>query len=81
MMRNNTGPFDRYPESEENALFVGGTLELADDNDIAATKVLGYASSSEALLLLLLLVVLLVVLSLLPLVLPPPLLSTLESSM
>lgn len=46
---------------------------MADESEISATGVLGYASSSEALLLL-------VVLLLLPL-LPPALLSTLESSM
>lgn len=46
---------------------------MADESDISATGVLGYASSSDALLLL-------VVLLLLAL-LPPGLLSTLESSM
>lgn len=61
------------PESDEKALAVAGALELADESDISATGVLGYASSSDALLLL-------VVLLLLPL-LPPALLSTLESSM
>lgn len=52
---------------------MAGALEFADDNEISATGVLGYASSSEALLLL-------VVLLLLRL-LPTALLSTLESSM